>query len=53
LIDSSSIFLRTILCSSQRTPDEAKEVLDEMIDAGWYCSKSFYSKILDKLDRLQ
>jgi predicted nucleic acid-binding protein len=46
------LLLRSVK-DSQRTPEEAEEILDEMVDAGWYCSTSFYSKILDKLDRLQ
>jgi predicted nucleic acid-binding protein len=33
--------------------DEAKEILDDMVDSGWYCSTSFYSDILDKLDEMR
>lgn len=33
--------------------DEAKDILDKMVDSGWYCSTSFYSDILDKLDELR
>jgi len=33
--------------------DEAREILDDMVDSGWYCSTSFYSDILDKLDEMR
>lgn len=33
-----------------KSENEAKEVLDSMVDAGWYCSTSFYSKITAKLE---
>lgn len=30
--------------------DGAREVLDDMVDSGWYCSTSFYSKITKRID---
>jgi len=33
--------------------DEARETIDEMVDAGWHCSHSLYSKVLRKLEELR
>jgi len=30
--------------------DEARDVIDEMIDAGWYCAPDLYSKIVQRLE---
>ncbi|WP_436927617.1 DUF3368 domain-containing protein [Halosimplex amylolyticum] len=34
------------------TADEAQEVIDAMVDAGWYCSTDIYAKIRSTLDSL-
>ncbi|PSQ50744.1 DUF3368 domain-containing protein [Halobacteriales archaeon SW_6_65_15] len=31
-------------------PEDAREIIDGMLDAGWYCSTDLYSKILRKLE---
>jgi predicted nucleic acid-binding protein len=46
------LLLRSVK-NGQKASEEAEEILDDMIDSGWYCSTSFYSKILDKLDELE
>lgn len=33
-------------------PEEAREAIDAMLDAGWHCSTDLYAKILRKLDTL-
>lgn len=33
--------------------DEARETIDAMIDAGWYCSPSAYTKIVGKIESLE
>jgi predicted nucleic acid-binding protein len=32
--------------------EDAREILDAMVDAGWYCSTSFYAKIVSRLEEL-
>jgi predicted nucleic acid-binding protein len=32
--------------------DDARETLEAMIDAGWHCSPSLYSKLLSKLEEV-
>jgi predicted nucleic acid-binding protein len=32
--------------------DDARETLEAMLDAGWHCSPSLYSKLLSKLEEL-
>jgi predicted nucleic acid-binding protein len=32
--------------------DDARETLEAMLDAGWHCSPSLYSKLLSKLDEV-
>lgn len=31
-------------------PDEARDIVDEMINEGWYCSTDLYARILKRLD---
>jgi len=38
--------------SGEKGTEEARETLDRMVDAGWYCSTSFYAKILKRLEDL-
>jgi len=45
------LLLRSVK-NGEKTAEEAREILDEMVDAGWYCSTSFYAGILDKLDEM-
>jgi predicted nucleic acid-binding protein len=45
------LLLRSVK-NGRKKSEEAEEILDDMIDSGWYCSTSFYSKVLDKLDEL-
>lgn len=33
-------------------PDDAREIVDAMLDAGWHCSTDLYAKLLRKLDSL-
>lgn len=33
-------------------PDDAREIVDAMLDAGWHCSTDLYAKILRTLDSL-
>lgn len=33
--------------------DEARTVIDEMLDAGWYCAPSVYSRIVQTLEGLE
>jgi hypothetical protein len=39
--------------SGENGAEEARETLDRMVDAGWYCSTSFYAKILERLEKLE
>ena len=32
--------------------DEARSVIDAMVDEGWYCAPDVYAKIVQKLDSL-
>lgn len=32
--------------------EDAREIIDAMVDAGWHCSTDLYAKILRKLDEL-
>ena len=32
--------------------DDARETLEAMLDTGWYCSPSLYSKLLSKLEEI-
>jgi len=32
--------------------DDARTVIDAMIDEGWYCAPDVYAKIIQKLDSL-
>ena len=34
------------------TANEARETIDEMLDAGWYCTPDLYAKILQKIEDL-
>ncbi|MFC7138509.1 DUF3368 domain-containing protein [Halosimplex aquaticum] len=34
------------------TADEARDVIDAMVEEGWYCSTDMYAKICSKLDSL-
>lgn len=34
------------------TPENAREIIDAMLDAGWHCSPDLYAKIVRKLDEL-
>jgi len=45
------LLLRSVK-NGEKTAEEARGILDGMVDAGWYCSTSFYSDILDKLDEI-
>jgi predicted nucleic acid-binding protein len=45
------LLLRSVK-NGDKTPDEAEVILDDMVDAGWYCSISFYAKIIDKLEEM-
>jgi predicted nucleic acid-binding protein len=45
------LLLRSVK-NGEKTAEEARVVLDGMVDAGWYCSTSFYSDILGKLDEI-
>ena len=33
-------------------PEEGQEVIDALIENGWYCSTEFYSKITDKIRKI-
>lgn len=33
-------------------PETAREAIDAMLDAGWYCAPDVYAKILTNLDRI-
>ncbi|MFB6150506.1 MAG: DUF3368 domain-containing protein [Haloarculaceae archaeon] len=44
-----------VLRSLQRgviTADEARETIDAMVDAGWYCAPDLYAKLLRRIDDL-
>ena len=32
--------------------EEAREILDAMVESGWYCSTSFYAKIVGRLEEV-
>ena len=32
--------------------EEAREIVDEMVEAGWYCSTDLYSRIVRKLEEM-
>ncbi|MFC6875063.1 DUF3368 domain-containing protein [Halobellus marinus] len=34
------------------SPDAARTVIDEMVDAGWYCAPDVYARIVRKLESL-
>ena len=35
------------------TAEEARQTLDEMLDAGWYCSPDLYATLVGKFEELQ
>ena len=34
------------------TDEESKELIDELVDQGWYCSTSLYKDILNKIEEI-
>lgn len=43
-----------LLLVKQKTiaPEEARDTIDAMLDAGWYCAPALYAKIIRKLETL-
>jgi len=51
-VRGTAFLLLSAVKQDELTADRAREILDGMVDAGWYCSTSFYSKIVRKLEEL-
>lgn len=52
-VRGTALLLLRSVKNGEKTSDEARETLDGMVDAGWYCPTSFYAKILDRLDDIE
>jgi predicted nucleic acid-binding protein len=35
------------------TPSEARSVIDEMVNAGWYCAPNLYAKLVRKIEEFE
>ena len=44
-----------LLCASREVidADEARAVIDEMVDSGWYCVPNTYAKIVRRIETIQ
>lgn len=51
-VRGTAYLLLSAVDRGEKDGDEARAILDEMVDAGWYCSTSFYAKIRDRLDEV-
>jgi len=51
-VRGTAYLLLTAVKEGEITAEEGQEVLDAMVESGWYCSTSFYAKIVGKLKEL-
>ncbi|MDZ7689035.1 MAG: DUF3368 domain-containing protein [Halobacteriales archaeon] len=51
-VRGTAFLLLSAVKQDELKDDEAREILDGMVDAGWYCSTSFYAKTVSKLEEL-
>jgi len=42
----------SLFSDGELSTGDGKEMLDAMLDAGWYCQPDLYAKLLAKLDEL-
>ena len=49
----TAYLLLLLVKNGEITADVARETLDAMLDAGWYCSPDLYAKLVGKLDELR
>lgn len=49
----AAYLLLTPVRNGEITADVARETLDGMLDAGWYCSPDLYANLVGKLQKLQ
>lgn len=42
----------SLVRDGELSADEAREIVDGMIEAGWYCSTDLYSRIVRRLDEM-
>lgn len=49
----TAYLLLTLVRIGEITADVARETLDGILDAGWYCSPDLYAKLVGKLEELQ
>lgn len=52
-VRGTAYLLLSSVKSGENGAEEARETLDRMVDSGWYCSTSFYAKILERLEKLE
>jgi predicted nucleic acid-binding protein len=48
----TAYFVLSRVKDGELASEEAREIIDGMVDAGWYCSTDLYSKILRKLEAI-
>lgn len=49
----TAYLLLSLVSHEDLSADEARETIDAMLDAGWYCAPDLYAKIIQKLEELQ
>lgn len=49
----TAYLLLSLVKNDEVTADAARETLDAMLDAGWYCSPDVYAKLVGKLEELR
>jgi len=42
----------SLVRDGELSAEEAREIVDEMVEAGWYCSTDLYSRIVRKLEEM-
>lgn len=48
----TAALLLTLVKRDVLAPDDARQALDEMVDAGWYCAPEIYARVLRTLESL-
>ena len=49
----TAFLVLSLVRDDELLPDEGRTVIDEMVDAGWYCSTELYRKIERKIDAIE
>lgn len=52
-VRGTAFLLLSAVKRNELSADEAREILDVMVEEGWYCSTSFYAKIVGRLEELE